>query len=77
MQHDFLKQIPRMADITLPSETIDWKSKQLHIPANSDIWNNMNLSGRREQFLSAEEPHYIILRSDGETPQHLGINLMF
>lgn len=76
VQHDFLKQIPRMAEITLPSNYLDWKSKELNLPPDSNIWNSVNLSGRRELPLTAEEPHYILLRSDGDTPQHLGINFI-
>lgn len=72
-QHDFLKQIPRMADITLPSNSLDWKSNKLDLPADSKIWNDVNLSGKLEWPLYAEEPHYILIRSDGKDSHHLGI----
>lgn len=79
VQHDFLKQIPRRAEITLPSSQIDWKSKELNLPTDVNIWNNLDLSGKREWPLLVEEPHYVLVRSDDDKTQHLGIkwNLIF
>lgn len=68
-QHGLLEQIPRMADITLPSHSLDWKSNQIDLPTDPNIWNNVKLS---DQSLYAEEPHYIIIRSDAKDPHHLG-----
>lgn len=61
-----------MADITLPSHSLDWKSDKLNLPADPNIWNDVNLSGQREGRLYAEEPHYILIRSDGKDSHHLG-----
>lgn len=73
-QHDFLKDIPRMAEITVPSHYIDWKSKQLSLPSNSGYFNNSNVMGRREWPLTVEEPHYVLVRTDEDNPRHLGNN---
>lgn len=74
MQHDFLKQIPRMAKITLPTNFIDWSTNQLNIPSNVHSKNHGNSAGRREwPSLLIDEPHYVIIRSDEAKPRHLGI----
>lgn len=72
MQSDFLKQIPRMAEITLPTSFIDWKSKQINLPTNFRPKNHGNSAGRREWPLLVDEPHYVIIHSDEAKPQHLG-----
>ena len=73
MQNDFLKQIPRMAEITLPTHYLDWKSKQLSLP-NIKGAQLTNPPGRRDHgFSSAEEPNYVLVRSDDANPRHLGI----
>lgn len=72
VKKDFLKQIPRMAEITVPSDFLDWKSKELNLPANQNLYNRMNLSGKLELPTVVNEPHYVLIRSDGENPQHLG-----
>lgn len=63
--NDLLKLLP----LTLSP---DWKSKDLAIPVDADIWNNLNLSGRREGPLFAEEPNFVMLRNDGDLAQRLG-----
>lgn len=72
VQNDFLKQIPRMAEITVPTNYLDWKSKQLNLPTDVGINKNVNLSGRREGPLYAEEPNYVLLRTDELHPRHMG-----
>lgn len=72
MQSDFLKKVPRMAEITLPTNFIDWKSKQLNLPSNVRLQNQGNSAGQREWPLLVDEPHYLIIRSDETKPRHLG-----
>lgn len=74
MQHDFLKQMPRMSEITLPTNFIDWSTKQLNIPSNFDSKNHGNSASRRVwPTLLVDEPHYVIIRSDEAKPRDLGI----
>lgn len=73
MQNDFLKQIPRMAEITVPTNYLDWKSKQLNLPMNIKGVQLTNMPGRRDRSFTAEEPHYVLVRSDDTYPRHLGI----
>lgn len=71
IQNDFLKQIPRMAEITLPTNYLDWKSKQLSLP---NIKGAQLTNTRRDHgFSGAEEPNYVLVRSDDDDPRHLGI----
>lgn len=72
MQNDFLKKFPRMAEITVPTNYLDWKSKQLSLP-----FDIKGLNGRRDQAFAAEEPHYLLVRSDDANPRHLGITQYF
>lgn len=73
MQNDFLRQIPRMAEVTLPTNYLDWKSKQLSLP-NIKGAQLTSPPGRRDHgFTGAEEPHYVLVRSDDADPRHLGI----
>lgn len=62
-----------MADITLPSHSLDWESNQLDLPSDPNIWSNLNLSGQLEWPLYVEEPHYVLIRSDAKDSHHLGI----
>ncbi|XP_055304729.1 uncharacterized protein LOC129569660 isoform X3 [Sitodiplosis mosellana] len=73
VQNKFLKQIPRMAEITLPTNYLDWKSKQLSLPVNVKGAQITSPPGRRDRgFTGAEEPHYMLVRSDDTDPRHLG-----
>ncbi|XP_055304728.1 uncharacterized protein LOC129569660 isoform X2 [Sitodiplosis mosellana] len=72
VQNKFLKQIPRMAEITLPTNYLDWKSKQLSLPVNVKGAQITSPPGRRDRgFTGAEEPHYMLVRSDDTDPRHL------
>lgn len=76
VQNDFLKQIPRMAEITLPTNYVDWKSKQLSLPINIKGAQITSPPGRRDRgFSGVEEPHYVLVRGDGggAEQRHLGI----
>lgn len=71
VQNKFLKQIPRLADITLPTNYLDWKSKQLSLPLN--LKDVARATGRHDRGFAADEPQYLLIRSDEENPSHLGI----
>lgn len=55
-----------MAEITLPTNFIDWSTKQLNIPSNGHSKNHGNSTDRRKwpPLLLDDEPHYVIIRSD-------------
>ncbi|XP_031636645.1 uncharacterized protein LOC116349381 isoform X2 [Contarinia nasturtii] len=78
VQNDFLKQIPRMAEITLPTNYLDWKSKQLSLPLNIRGAQITKPPGRRDRGITADEPtpHYVLVRSDDANPRHLGSDIM-
>lgn len=67
MQHDSLKQIPQMAKITLPTNFIDWSTKQQYETSNVQSKNP----------LLVDEPYYVIIRIEEAKPRHLGGNLNF
>lgn len=73
MQNEFFKQIPHMAQVTLPTNYLDWKSKQLSVPLKSAT----NSLGRRDRSFAADEPHYVLVRSDNTNPRHMGITHHF
>lgn len=73
VQNDFLKQIPRMAEITVPTNYLDWKSKQLSLPINVKSVQLTNSLGRRDRSFTTDEPHYVLVRSDDTSPRHMGI----
>lgn len=55
-----------MAEVTLPTNYLDWKSKQMSTPLNG-------APNQREPNFAAEEPHYLLVRSDQSSPRHMGI----
>lgn len=75
MQHDFLKQIPRMGEIILPTNFIDWSTEQLNMPSNFFSKNHGNSAGQRKwpPPLLVDEPQYVIIRNDEAKRRHLGI----
>lgn len=67
-----------MAEITLPTNYLDWKSKQLSLPFNIKGAQIVNSPGRRDRgFAGVEEPNYVLVRSDDANPRHLGITCHF
>lgn len=72
VQSELLKQIPRMTDVSLPTNYLDWKLKQTGLPRNvKDITRAM---GHRDHGFVADEPHYMLVRSDDdESPRNMGI----
>lgn len=76
VQNEFLRQIPRMAEITVPTNYLDWKSKQLSLPINVRGAQITNSPGRRDRSFTAEEPNYVLVRGDDANP-HLGITWQF
>lgn len=73
MQNELMKQIPHMAQVTIPTNYLDWKSKQLTLPLKSAA----NSVGRRDRAFTADEPNYVLVRSDDPNPRHLGITHHF
>lgn len=50
---------------------MDWKSKQISLPRNTkDITKSV---GHRDRGFVADEPHYMLVRSDDENSRNLGI----
>lgn len=73
VQSELLKQIPRLTDVSLPTNYLDWKLKQTSLPRNvKDITKTI---GHRDRgFVSADEPHYMIVRNnEDENSRHMGI----
>lgn len=68
VRNEFLKQIPHMAEATLPTNYMDWKWKQMNSPL-------LSTKGRRDHGIATEEPHYLLVRNDDASPHHLGITL--
>lgn len=66
-----------MAEITLPTNYLDWKSKQLSLPLSVRGAQITNPPGRRDRSFTADEPNYVLLRSDDSNPRHLGITCQF
>lgn len=60
-----------MAEATLPTNYLDWKLKHMSVPLNAD--GETNQPGRRDRVAGAEEPKYVLVRSDDIKPRHLGI----
>lgn len=75
VQNEFLKQIPRMAEITLPTNYLDWKSKQMTSALNAKGVTNTPMPGRRDLSSATEEPRYMLIRSEDSSPRHMGITL--
>lgn len=63
-----------MAEITLPTNFLDWKSKQLNLPSSVGFKKHGNSAGRREWPLLVDEPNYVIVRNDEAIPRLLGIH---
>lgn len=68
MRQNVLERLPQMAEITLPTNYINWKSKQLILPPSTKQEHEWPATPPRE-------PHYVLLRSDETTPQRLGKNV--
>lgn len=62
-----------MAEITLPTNYLDWKTKQLSLPLNMRGAQITNSPGRSDRAFTADEPNYVLIRSDDANPRHLGI----
>lgn len=71
-QKDLLRQIPRMTEISLPTNYIDWKSKQLNLPADTSIKTARNTPNHREWPNSHEDPRYMLVRSEEPKTRNLG-----
>lgn len=69
MRQNVLDRIPQMAEITVPTNYIDWKSRQLNLPSNTKEQNQWPANSPRE-------PHYVLVRSDEAVPQRLGELMM-
>lgn len=67
-----------MAEITLPTNYLDWKSKQLSLPLNIRGAQITKPTGRRDRGFHADEPtpHYVLVRSNDDNPLHLGITFL-
>lgn len=72
VQNEFLKQIPQLADLSAPTNHLDWKSKQISAPPNAkDV---TKLAGRRDgSFGAANVPHYMLVRNADQNQRHMGI----
>lgn len=62
-----------MAEITLPTNYLDWKSRQLNLPFNVKGAQINRPLGRRDREFTADEPHYVLIRSDDTNAHNLGI----
>lgn len=64
MRQNVLERLPQMGEITLPTNYIDWNSKQLNLPPPTK---------ERQEWpaTSPRHPHYVLVRSD-DTNQRLG-----
>lgn len=71
-QKDVLRQIPRMTEITLPTNYIDWKSKQLNLPGDTSIKTARNSPNHREWPKQTEDPRYVLVRSEEPNTRQLG-----
>lgn len=64
MRPDFLKKISKIA-------AYDWAAKGFPIPkehfADANLWNSVNLSGRREGPLYVEEPDFVLVKEEPHT----------
>lgn len=73
VQSELLKQIPRLTDVSLPTNYMDWKLKQMSSPRNTkDISRSI---GHRDRGFVADEPNYMLVRNDKDdaNPRHMGI----
>lgn len=60
-----------MTDLSIPTNYLDWKLKQIGLPRNvKDVTRTI---GHRDRGFVADEPHYMLVRSDEESPRHMGI----
>lgn len=66
-----------MAEITVPTNYLDWKSKQLNFPINVNGVQLTNVPGRRDRSFAADEPNYVLVRGEDASPHHLGITCYF
>lgn len=61
MRPDFLKKISKIA-------SYDWAAKGFPISkehfADANLWNSVNLSGRREGPLYVEEPNFVLVKEE-------------
>lgn len=65
MRQNVLDRIPQMGEITLPTNYLDWNSKQLNLPPPTKERNEWPSTSPRH-------PHYVLVRSDDANPQRLG-----
>lgn len=71
VQSELLKKIPRLTDISVPTNYLDWKLKQMSVPRSmKDVSKAI---GHRDRGFAADEPHYMLVRSEDENPRHMGI----
>lgn len=79
VQNEFLKRIPHLADVTLPTNYLSWNSKQIGggSSGNSPPLHSKDVTKLAERadrgFGTAGVPHYMLVRNDDTNQRHMGI----